>query len=303
VKLSLLFPETRDPARVVELAQRCDALGVHGMWLGSAFGIDPIMALAAAGAATERLVVGTAVVPTWPRHPVVMAQQAATAHAMTGGRFRLGVGPSHVGVMGMYGIPFDRPIRHLDEYLTVLCTLLDEGRVSFTGEQYRVKAFLDVAGDGRPPVLLGALHEQVSRLAGRRADGVLPWLAPVSWVSDVVLPNVRKGAADAGREPPPVIAELPCVLSTDRSYVREVVQRDLAIYPKVPFYADVLARSGFPGSEWNDAMMDAVVPWGDEDAIAGRVRAYLDAGCDEVALSPYGGDDTTLEVLGDIARG
>jgi alkanesulfonate monooxygenase SsuD/methylene tetrahydromethanopterin reductase-like flavin-dependent oxidoreductase (luciferase family) len=167
---------------------------------------------------------------------------------------------------------------------------------------------LDVAGPGRPPVLLSALHEQVSRLAGQLADGVLPWLAPLSWMADVIIPNVRKGAADAGRPAPPVIAELPCVLSTDLDHVREVVHRDLAIYPRVPFYADVLARSGVPGADvcrtegWSDGMIEAVVPWGDEDTLAARAQAYLDAGCDEVVLSPFGGHDKTLEVLGDIAR-
>jgi F420-dependent oxidoreductase-like protein len=307
MKLSVLFPETRDIRRVTELAQRAEELGFHGMFLGAAFGFDPVMALALAGGHTERIQLGTAVVPTWPRHPVVMAQQAATANAASGGRFRLGVGPSHVPVMGMYGIPFEKPIRHLTEYLTILRALLDEGRVSFKGEQYRVNAFLDVEGGGRPPVMLSALHEQMSRLAGRMADGVLPWLAPVSWVADVIIPNVRAGAAEAGREPPPVIAELPCILSTDRDEVREIVHRDLAIYPRAAFYADVLARSGIPGADvcqtegWSDAMIDAVVPWGDADELAARVQSYLDAGCDEVVLSPFG-DEKTLEVLGDIAR-
>jgi F420-dependent oxidoreductase-like protein len=308
VKLSVLFPETRDVGRVTELAQQSEDLGFHGMFLGSAFGFDPVMALAIAGTRTERILLGTAVVPTWPRHPIVMAQQAATANAAAGGRFRLGVGPSHVPVMGMYGIPFDKPIRHLTEYLTILRALLDDGRVKFAGAQYQVTAFLDVEGGGRPPVMLSALHEQMSRLAGRLADGVLPWLAPLSWVADVIIPNVRAGAAEAGRPAPPVIAELPCVLSTDRDHVREVAQRDLAIYPRAAFYADVLAKAGIPGADvcqtegWSDAMIDAVVPWGDGDALAARVQAYLDAGCDEVVLSPYGGGEKTLEVLGDIAR-
>lgn len=309
MKLSAIFPETRDVHRVVELAARCEEAGLHGLWLGSAFGFDPVTALALAGPATTRLALGTSVVPTWPRHPLVMAQQAATAAAASGGRFRLGLGPSHVMVMQMYGIDYDRPVGHVREYLTIVKALLADGRVAFEGKRYRVHGFLDVAGAGTTPVMLSALHEQMCRVAGELADGVLPWLAPPSYVADAIVPRVREGAARAGREPPPVIASVPCVLSTDRDAVREIVHTDLGIYPRVPFYADMLARAGVPDAGdalaqgWTDAMIDAVVPWGDEHALAKAAQAYLDAGADEVVLSPFGEAERTLEVLGDIARG
>jgi len=316
VKLSVLFPETRSLSHVDELARRSEVLGFHGMFLGSAFGFDPVMALAAAGPHTERLLLGTAVVPTWPRHPLVAAQQAATANVLCDGRFRFGVGPSHVPVMNMYGIVYEKPIRHVREYLTVVGALLDDGKVSFRGEQYQVVGFLDVERAGRPPVLLATLHEQMCRVAGRHADGALSWLAPPAYVADIVVANVQAGARDASRPAPPVIAEMPCYLSTDRDAVHEAVRRDLAIYPQMPFYRDVLVRAGVPDateastSGWTDAMIDAVVPWGDEDQLALHVQAYLDVGADEVVLSPYGcgpdpaaNADDALEVLGAIARG
>lgn len=312
MKLSVLFPETRDVSRVIELAQRSEELGFHGLFLGSAFGIDPIMALAAAGPATSRILLGTAVVPTWPRHPVVMAQQAATANALCGGRFRLGIGPSHVGVMSMYGIGFDRPIGHIKEYVAVVRSLLETGTVKHKGERYQVKAFLDVEGGGQPPILVSALHEQLCRTAGAVADAALPWLAPPSYIAAEIVPNVRAGAEEAGRVAPPVIAELPCYLSTDADAVHAAARKDLGIYPHVPFYADMLARAGVPDAAeaattgWTDAMIDAVVPWGDQDTLAARITEYFDAGADEVVLSPFAveGDDLdkTLEVLGDIAR-
>ena len=310
MKLSALFPESRDVTKVIELAQQCEEAGLHGMVLGSAFGFDTFMALAAAGPHTDRILLGTAVVPTWPRHPLVMAQQAATANALCGGRFRLGIGPSHKPVMGMYGVDYSRPIRHVREYLTVVKALLDEGNVSFKGELYRVKAYLDVEGGGRPPVFLAALHEQMCRTAGALADGVLPWLAPPAYVAEVIVPNVAKGAADAGRPAPPVIAEIPVVVSTDVAAVREIVRRELAMYLYMPFYVDVMARSGIPDTEgaaqngWTDAMIDALVPWGDEDALAKAAQSYLDAGAAEVVFSPFGQDDATMiRVLGGIAKG
>jgi alkanesulfonate monooxygenase SsuD/methylene tetrahydromethanopterin reductase-like flavin-dependent oxidoreductase (luciferase family) len=122
MKISMLFPETASLGVVRDHAVRSEEQGFHGLWLGYAFGFDPIMALALAGSSTSRIQLGVAVVPTWPRHPIVMAQQAATATAACSGRFRLGIGPSHEPVMRMYGIDFDRPISHLREYLAIVRT-------------------------------------------------------------------------------------------------------------------------------------------------------------------------------------
>ena len=201
-----------------------------------------------------------------------MAQQAATANALCDGRFRLGVGPSHAPVMGMYGIAYDKPIRHVREYLTVVKALLADGKVDFTGRAVPVFGFLDVEDAGHPPVMLAALRDQMCRLGGELADGVLPWLAPAHYVAEVIVPAVQAGAATAGREPPPVIAEMPCYLSTDVDAVREAARRDLAIYPRVPTYVAMFERAGLPDAAacategWTDATVDAVVPYGDEDA-------------------------------------
>jgi len=188
MKLSVLFPETRSVDNVVALAQRSEQLGFHGMFLGTAFGIDPIMALAYAGTQTSRISLGVAVVPTWPRHPQVLAQQAATANAMCNGRFRLGVGPSHAPVMARLGIPFDRPISHVREYLTIVRTLLAEHKIDHKGDRFQVQGMLDVEHGGTPPVLLAAMREQMCRLAGSHSDGVLPWLPPADLCRPVAGP-------------------------------------------------------------------------------------------------------------------
>ena len=315
MRISLLFPETRSINTVTALAARAESLGAYGMFLGAAFGFDPVTALALAGSSTERLLLGTAVVPTWPRHPVVSAQQAATANAACDGRFRFGVGPSHPPVMSMYGVDYERPVGHLREWLTIVRALLHDGKVAFTGEHYRVTAFLDLETPGAPPLMLGTLHPQLARLAGALSDGALAWLAPPAWLRDVVVANVGTGAAEAGRAAPPVVAELPCYVSTDRAAVLEAARRDLAIYPMMPTYADVLGHvlgrdaGDVTADGWTDQCTDAVVVWGDHDTVLSRIREHLDAGADEVVLSPYGcGDhpernlDEALEVLGDIAR-
>jgi F420-dependent oxidoreductase-like protein len=312
MRMSLLFPETRSLDAVRELAARTEEQGFCGMWLGAAFGFDPIMAIALAGSSTRSIELGVAVVPTWPRHPLVMAQQAATASAACTGRFRLGIGPSHAPVMQMYGIDFDRPISHLREYVTVLRGLLADGAVKFDGERYQVNGFLDVADAPAPPVLLGVLREQMARLAGSHADGALCWLGPAPYLHDVVAPNLAAGALAADRPKPPLVAELPCALTNDRDDVHEMAVRDLGIYPHVPFYRAMFEAAGVAlgGKGWSDAMIDASVVYGDEDQLAAKVQALFDAGADEVALSPFGvgpdpaaSQDDCIKVLGEIAKG
>lgn len=310
MRLSLLFPETRSLGAVRELAARSEEQGFTGLWLGSAFGFDPIMALALAGASTTTIELGVAVVPTWPRHPVVMAQQAATASAATSGRFRLGVGPSHAPVMRMYGLDFDRPISHLREYLDIVRSLLREGQVAHKGDRFRATAFLDVADAPAPPVLLGVLRAQMARLAGGHADGALCWLGPADHLRKVVAPNLAAGAAAAGRPTPPLIAELPCALTSDRDAVHAMAARELAIYPQMPFYRAVWEEAGITvGEGWSDEMVDASIVHGDEQTIADRLRGLFEAGADEVVLSPFGvGDDPArsqqdcIDVLSDLVR-
>lgn len=315
MKVSVLFPETRSIRHVISLAQRSEALGFHAMHLGGAFGIDPVMALALAGPHTERIILGTAVIPSWPRHPVVAAQQAATANAACQGRFRFGIGPSHPAVMAMYGIDDAKPVGHTREYLTIVRTLLRDGKVSFSGDRYHVQAFLDVEDGGTPPVMLAALHEQMCRTAGALADGVIPWLTPPSYVADVVAPALEAGAATTGRDVPPIVVQLPCYVSNDAAAVHEAARADLAIYVHMPAYAALLATvikaapKSLGAGGWTDVLTDAVVPWGDGAAITARVLEYEQAGVSEVVLSPYGcganaprNFNEALEVLGDIAR-
>jgi alkanesulfonate monooxygenase SsuD/methylene tetrahydromethanopterin reductase-like flavin-dependent oxidoreductase (luciferase family) len=241
-----------------------------------------------------------------------MAQQAATASAATGGRFRLGLGPSHEPVMAMYGIPFDRPVSHLREYLDIVRALLSEGQVGHAGERYQVTGYLDLADAPAPPVLLGVLREQTARLAGAHADGALCWLGPAAYLHDVVAPNLAKGAAGAGRDTPPLVAELPCALGTDRDALHAMAAAELGIYPQMPFYRSLFKAAGvaLDKGRWTDQMLDAAVVHGDEDQLAARIQALFDAGADEVALSPFGvGDDPAasqadcIRVLSDIAKG
>src|SRR4051812_14597977 len=130
--------------RMVEQVQEAEAEGFDSMWFAGGVGMDPLTVIAAAGRATERIELGTSIVPTYPRHPTAMAQQAAAVQAAIGGdtgRFTLGIGVSHrPSVEDSLGIPYDRPGKNMHEYLSVLQPLLREGKVGFDGEFYKVRA-------------------------------------------------------------------------------------------------------------------------------------------------------------------
>ena len=292
MRLSVEHPETTSVARLVSLARDAETRGFDTMFVGAAFGFDPLMALVACAGATTTARLGTAVVPTWPRHPVVLAQQALNAQAVSGGRVRLGVGVSHAPVMRMFGVDFDRPLAHAREYLTILRSLLHEGKVKHRGRQYSVAAAVAVDDASvPPPILLAALRPRMARLAGELSDGVIPWLAPASYLHEVLMPAVRDGADHAGRAVPPLVASVPVVFATSADEALARVSRDLAIYPHMPFYRALFADAGVgvpDDSTWTFDMLDAAVVWGDAAAVTQGLQAYFDAGASEVICSPFG---------------
>ncbi len=316
MKLSILFPETQNVERAVQRIVQLEELGFHSAVMGHGFGFDPITVFAIAGQQTERILLTTAVVPTFGRHPIAMAMSAATAQAASNGRFRLGIGPSHKPIVEhVYGLSYDKPVRHMKEYLTIVRELLQGGQTSYKGEVYQVQGQHSVDGGTDVPVLMSALGSQMCRLAGRIADGVLPWLAPTEYVRDTIVPAVKDGAAAAGRSAPPIIAETACVISDDSKEVLEVVQQNMGFYLAMPAYRALFERAGLASAEasqtngWTSEMIDAVIPWGSADQVASRVESYFAAGADEVVLSPVGvgaeadaSYESTLQVLSELAR-
>ena len=297
MRVSILCMETADVGSVINLAERAEAAGLHGLWLGTALGFDPFVALAAVAGRTSTLQLGTAVVPTWPRHPIATAQQAATLDVVSGGRFRLGVGPSHEpAVTGIYGLEFSDPVGHTREYVEILQALLDTGRVKHDGRHYRVRASLEVTGAGRPPVLISALHERMSRMAGAVADGVLPWLAPPDHIAKVVVPAVAAGAAEAGRPAPPVIAGFPVLLTGDPAEGREAVRRAFGLSARMPSYQRLLCATD--EESWIDAALGAVVAWGTPDDVRRRAEQYAAAGATEIMVAPMADFQECLGALG-----
>jgi 5,10-methylenetetrahydromethanopterin reductase len=262
-----------------ELQQAADD-GFSSAWISNIFGVDALTALAVAGSAVPGIEVGTAVVPSYPRHPAVLAQQALTTSLATGGRLLLGIGLSHrLVIEDMYGYSFDRPARHMREYLSVLLPLLRGEQADFEGETLRAKIGLSTPRPvDRVPLLLAALAPAMLRLAGEQTDGTILWMTGPATVRDYVVPAITAAAKNAGRPDPRVVCVLPVCVTDDPDQARKRAERICAIYGQLPSYRAMLDREGYAGPE------DAALI-GSEETVTERLDELSAAGVDE-----FGGD-------------
>src|SRR5580698_2992315 len=261
------------------LAQMADDLrqaaddGFASAWMSNIFGLDALTSLAVAGSQVPGIELGTAVVPTYPRHPAVLAQQAlTTALAVGPGRLSLGIGLSHkVVIEDMYGYSFDRPARHMREYLSVLLPLLDGTAVSVDGSTLSAHIGLSVPRAGRVPVLLAALAPRMLALAGEQTDGTVLWMTGPATVRDYVVPAISAAASAAGRPSPRIVCSLPVAVTADPAAARASADKELAIYGQLPSYRAMLDREGAAGP-------GDVSIVGDEDAVAAQIAELAGAG-------------------------
>lgn len=260
--------------------------GFASAWMSNIFGLEALTALAVAGSQVPDIELGTAVVPTYPRHPAVLAQQALTADLAVGGRLALGIGLSHqIVIEDMYGYSFDKPARHMREYLAVLIPLLAGEVADFDGETVRAHIGLSTPRSGRKvPLLLAALAPQMLRLAGRHADGTILWMTGPATVRDYIVPAITTAASEAGRPDPRVVCVLPVCVTDDPAKARADAAKAFAIYGQLPSYRAMLDREGAAGP--GDV---AIV--GDEDAVASQIMALADAGVTDFVAGEYARGD------------
>jgi 5,10-methylenetetrahydromethanopterin reductase len=246
--------------------------GFASAWMSNIFGLDALTALAVAGSAVPGIEVGTAVMPTYPRHPAALAQQALTTAAAVDGRLTLGIGLSHqVVIEGMFGYDFARPLRHLREYLAVLVPLLAGEKASVNGETVRANIGLSVAVPGRVPVLVAALGTQMLRLAGQEADGTVLWMTGPATIANHIVPRITEAAAAAGRPAPRVVCMLPVCVTGDAAAARARAARAFSVYGQLPSYRAMLDSEGAAGPA-------DVALVGTEDEVAAQVGVLAEAG-------------------------
>ncbi|MEM7321591.1 MAG: TIGR03564 family F420-dependent LLM class oxidoreductase [Actinomycetota bacterium] len=287
MKLSL-FSFAESTEKLVSLAGEAKEQGFDTLWLPQIFGPDALTAIAVAGTQVPDITFGTSVIPTYPRHPQMLAQQALTVTQAIGDRLILGIGPSHKPVVeGMWGISFDKPIRHVREYLECLGPLLTEKSVRFAGESLTTRADVEVDGPA-PKVMVAALGPQLLKVTGRLADGTILWMTGPATIRDHTIPTISAAAEEAGRPSPAIVAAFPvCVTDgsdQDRNDARERAAKEFMVYGQLPSYRAMLDREGFGGPE------DLAIIGGAGE-VEERIRALDDIGVTTFAAAEFGNAD------------
>ena len=267
---------------IVDLESR----GFSSYWMPQVGMYDVLTMIALAGHKTSKIEMGSAVVPSYPRHPNVLAEQAATVNALAGGRLVLGVGPSHKpGIEDSLGLKYEKPALHMREYVTILKALGEEGKVDFEGEMYHIKTGIGVP-DAQPfPVLMSALGPLMLKAAGEVADGTVTWMVGRNTIENSTVPLITKAAVDAGRPSPRIVVGVPVCVHDDRD---QAIARSVQIfkhYGSLPNYRRQLDAEGI-----NEAGEIAVV--GNEKEVKDQLQGFFDSGATEVIASVYpAGDD------------
>ena len=270
---------------VVADARAAEADGFASYVLPQIFALDAMGVLAVVGREVPRIEFATGVVPTYGRHPLTMAQQALTVQAASGGRFTLGIGLSHKMVIeGMFGLSFDKPVRHMREYLSVLMPLLNDGTASFKGETMSTEATIGIEPRLACPVLVAALGEQMLKLAGTVTDGTMTWMTGPATLGEHTVPVITAAAKAAGKPAPRVATSLPVCVTTDIAAARERAARDFQVYGFLPSYRAMLDREGAEGPA------DVAIV-GDETTVERQVRALADVGVTDYVASIFGSRD------------
>jgi F420-dependent oxidoreductase-like protein len=264
-------------ATVNELAQLRDE-GFRRIWMTQMpFDGDLLTVLAVAMREVDTIEMGSAVLPIQNQHPVLLAQRVLMLNRIADGRFLLGLGMTHQAVTeGMWGIPYDKPVRRMREYLDGLQPLLAGEAVNAVGETVTARGALQIADVQTPEIYLAALGPQMLRLAARRTAGTLTWMCGPKTLSEHIGPTLRDAASEAGRPDGSVrvVASLPVSVTDDVAGARAQAAEQLAMYGTLPSYRAMLDREGYANAE------DAAII-GDEKTVSDRLDELAAIGVDE----------------------
>jgi 5,10-methylenetetrahydromethanopterin reductase len=263
--------------------------GFRRLWMSQLpYEPDLLTVLAVALREVDEIEVATGVVPIQNQHPMQMAQRALTVSLVSHGRLILGLGMTHQAVTeGMWGIPWDKPVRRLNEYLDGLLPLLAGEPANATGETVTTRGALMISGAPRPDVYIAALGPQLLKIAGRRTAGTCTWMTGTETLAGHVSPSLRQAAADAGRpeDSVRVVAALPVSVTDDVDGARKQAAEQFAMYGVLPSYRAMLDREGYAGPQ------DAAII-GDEATVRDRLAELSAAGVDEFVGATF---DASLE--------
>jgi F420-dependent oxidoreductase-like protein len=253
-------------------------------------------ACAIAGWETQRIELGTAVTPTYPRHPAALAQQAITTQLACGNRFALGIGLSHQLVIeGMFGLSYDKPARHMTEYLQIIAPLLRGEPVQFEGEQLTAKLAFETPPVGVVPLLVAALGPAMLKLAGTYADGTTTWMTGPKTIEEHIVPIISAAASAAGKPAPRIVCGLPICLTNHVESAREQIGKSLEIYGMLPSYRAMLDREGVAGP----AELSIV---GDEAELRAAVARLRNVGVTDFSAAVIATDSNNMKETLDLLQ-
>lgn len=279
-----IFTSTRDNSidGLIAEARQVEQQGFSSYWMPQIFGPEALTTLAVIGREVPRIELGTSVIPTYPRHPMMLAQHALTTNAIVGGRLCLGIGLSHkVVIEDMMGMSFDKPLRHMREYLSILMPLLESQSVSFAGETLTAHAGLAIPGAARCGVVVAALGPQMLALAAQMADGTLTWCTGPETLRTLTIPTINAAAERLERPAPRVIAALPVCVTNDVAAARARAAEVFAVYGQLPSYRAMLDHEGAAGPA------DIAIV-GSADEVSSRIAALADIGVTDFAAVEFG---------------
>ena len=290
------LPETTGPASLDTLIQQvtqAEKDGFDSFWFAhhSSAGFEPLTMISLAGRETSRIELGTAVVPIFSCHTISLAQHASTAQVAAGGRLALGIGLSHkVVIEDIMGLSYNRPARHMREYLSILWRLINHGQVDFAGQVFNVEARLQLTGSSPFPILIAAHAPRMLRIAGELAAGTISWMAGRKTVETHIVPRINASSESTGRPQPRVCVALPIVVTDDHVSAREHIARSLEGAGRLPTYRRLLDIEGVEGPA-------DVAVIGNEVEVGRQLRALRDAGATDFVASIFpDGEDTSASV-------
>jgi probable F420-dependent oxidoreductase len=308
-RLACFFMTARSLDDLDRRIKIAEDLGYHTAGLPQIAARDALVTIASIGRSTDKIRLGTGVIPIWTRTPVALAQESAVVQEATHGRFILGIGVGHPDLIGSWhGTTFRKPLEAMRDYLTILRSALRTGGVDHKGSMFKSTFSFMGYQPSDVPIYIAALSPKMLQLAGELADGVILWMSTPHHVENVVLPNLRIGAERAGRD----VSELEifgCLFAApgpDRASARNAVRQQLFMYLQLPFYRPALVESGFgPDLEafdegmrkglmdqglagLSDRMIDQVSATGSPEQVAETLDKFVEAGCTLPAIGITG---------------
>jgi F420-dependent oxidoreductase-like protein len=298
-RLAVFNPAVKTLEESIARAKAAERLGFESVWTTQMPDArDASLVLAAYAHSTERVKLGTGVLPIYTRHPTAMAQMAATLDELAGGRFILGIGISHkVTVEGMWGLSLEDPVGAMREYLTIVRTMLREGSVGFEGRHFTARASYSAPHRADLPIMISALNPRMLELAGELADGIVLYMCTPAYVRDHVMPVVRKGREKAGRSLDgfDIVSVVPVSLTSNRAAAHEVFRKTVARYANLPYYRKMMDASGLKtaldAERVDERVLDELAGIGDENQVRDAVRRYREAGVTLPGVGPFGGHE------------